>query len=209
MLSPEFFTNYKPDGTVLSTAAEKLKQPIVGYKYGTTSIKYPILSPPAIAYNGGTRYVYTVNSNALWRYNTTQPSDFITSANGAEVAFSKTSQGQAAGSNIFAYASPTASFQFNSTPPLVTFANKIYTIDIQATSATKFTYALNRLEGKLNPTDPNMWAAGVGLGKQIASNVTSSDAELDNAGIYLSANTALNEGFFGLADGKIYRLAIR
>ena len=191
--APDFYTN---------NGAAANQRPRVDYTYGNIPISYPILSPPAIAYAGATRYVYVVHSNALWRYNVTTPTDFI-GANGAADVFTRTSQGRAGGKGTL-YTPGTDTFQFNPTAPLIDFNNKVFAVDIWATNATTYSYDISKLDGGLTPGQTNMW---LGTSASLATNVVASTA--DNAGIYLTAGDPyLKTAYLGLSNGRIYRISL-
>ena len=200
--SPDF---YGSNPAALPAPAANYR-PRVDYWVGNRNIA-PILSPPAIVYRqvgpgayDGTRYVYLMNANALWRYDVTSVAAFTSGAAGAKVAFAKTVNGRPPGGTIYNQGALNV-FQFNPTAPLVGLNGRVYAIDIKATGAATYDYALNSFDGDLATTNPAMYVGARTVGTNVATS-----SPTDNAGIYLTADAYISEAYFGLADGKIYRM---
>lgn len=198
--APDFWTA-SSTGVVTAPAASD-QRPSVLVEYGQTAPTYPILSPPAIWYDDfGNRFVYVQNCNALFRYDVSTPQAFVTAARGAEVAWAKTFFGRTK-TTLF----NNLTFQFNATPPLITETGKVFSLDTWYNPATtKYSYSLNEMNGKLPPSNTNMYVNAA----TVASEITSSTAA--SGGVYLVAGgyQAFDGAFFGLGDGRLYRVKLQ
>ncbi len=176
--------------------------------YGSLTIAYPILSPPAIFYTtGGLRYVFINNANCLFRYDCTwggaAPTNGWKDANGPKVLYAQTEAGRQANGTVY---NGTA-FHFNATAPLVDFQGNVHVLDTRSTAPLTFSYNLNKFNGAI-PAGPGADMAAPNTVKAIAAGVASTVD--DNAGIYLTGGSySLSEAYFGLVDGRLYRVSLK
>jgi hypothetical protein len=182
--------------------------PVLKVSFGQTYITRPVLSPPAIFGTGANRKVFVVNANSVFRYaaNAANPAAFSASVDfthGRAARYdAKTMTTQYAGKTTF---------QANASPPFIDFDGRVHTMDVYHTHWDNAAfYSLNSFNGA--SANENM-TIGAHLSKDI-NTMDSYDERLpatadDNAGIYMVSNWALADAYFGLSNGRLYRMGLK
>lgn len=157
----------------------------------------PISAPPTIYADGAIRYVFVYHNNALFRLDFTSATTFDTAT-----VFATTRIGRQGG-----YLGPlderlaTKSFLPNLTAPLITSSGQAVLLDYRPTAGS-WDFSLNRLNGLAAPS--SMFTEAFQMNGLAVTPPTGS--AISTFATYNSFGGDAGSIYFGLANGRIYRL---
>lgn len=182
--------------------------PVLKVAFGQTYITRPVLSPPAIFGMGANRKIFVVNANSIFRYdaNAANPAAFS-----ASVDFTHGRAARYDAKTLTTQYAGKTTFQANASPPFIDTSGRVHTLDVyhQHWDNAAF-YALNGFNGA--SANENMT-----IGAHLYRDINAMDVYAerlpatadDNAGIYMVSNWSLADAYFGLSNGRLYRIALR